>query len=39
VLDKESRIVEMPVNDAMEFLYTYTWRPESYVHEVQGRFG
>ena len=31
--------VSMPVNDAMEFLYTYTWGEESYVHEVQEQFG
>lgn len=31
--------VLMPVNDAMEFLYTYTWGEESYVHEVQEQFG
>lgn len=31
--------VVMPVNDAMEFLYTYTWGEESYVHEVQEQFG
>lgn len=31
--------VRMPVNDAMEFLYTYTWGPEAYVHEVQEQFG
>lgn len=30
--------VMMPVNDAMEFLYTYTWG-ESYVHEVNEQFG
>lgn len=29
----------MPVNDAMEFLYTYTWGEESYVHEVNEQFG
>lgn len=29
----------MPVNDAMEFLYTYTWGAEAYVHEVQEQFG
>ncbi|MFW5436823.1 class I SAM-dependent methyltransferase [Paenibacillus apiarius] len=29
----------MPINDAMEFLYTYTWGPEAYVHEVQEQFG
>lgn len=31
--------VRMPVNDAMEFLYTYTWGEESYVHEVNEQFG
>ncbi|MGO4269171.1 class I SAM-dependent methyltransferase [Paenibacillus sp. TAF58] len=31
--------VIMPVNDAMEFLYTYTWGEEAYVHEVQEQFG
>ncbi len=31
--------VLMPVNDAMEFLYTYTWGDESYIHEVQEQFG
>ncbi|MDO3408472.1 class I SAM-dependent methyltransferase [Saccharibacillus sp. CPCC 101409] len=31
--------VRMPVNDAMEFLYTYTWGEEAYVHEVQEQFG
>ncbi|MDD9266128.1 class I SAM-dependent methyltransferase [Paenibacillus sp. GCM10023248] len=31
--------VAMPVNDAMEFLYTYTWGEEAYVHEVQEQFG
>jgi SAM-dependent methyltransferase len=29
----------LPVNDAMEFLYTYTWGEESYVHEIQEQFG
>lgn len=29
----------MPVNDAMEFLYTYTWGEQAYVHEVQEQFG
>ncbi|MFK4301295.1 SAM-dependent methyltransferase [Paenibacillus sp. RC254] len=29
----------LPVNDAMEFLYTYTWGAEAYVHEVQEQFG
>ncbi|MCC5804340.1 class I SAM-dependent methyltransferase [Rossellomorea vietnamensis] len=27
------------VNDAMEFLYTYTWGEEAYPHEVQEQFG
>ncbi|MGG3310371.1 class I SAM-dependent methyltransferase [Paenibacillus lautus] len=31
--------VRMPINDAMEFLYTYTWGAEAYVHEVQEQFG
>lgn len=31
--------VIMPINDAMEFLYTYTWGDEAYVHEVQEQFG
>ena len=31
--------VQMPVNAAMEFLYTYTWGEESYVHEVNEQFG
>ncbi|WCT56867.1 class I SAM-dependent methyltransferase [Paenibacillus kyungheensis] len=31
--------VMMLVNDAMEFLYTYTWGEEAYVHEVQEQFG
>ncbi|WP_145413099.1 class I SAM-dependent methyltransferase [Paenibacillus xylanexedens] len=31
--------VIMPINDAMEFLYTYTWGEEAYVHEVQEQFG
>ncbi|EEM11713.1 Methyltransferase type 12 [Bacillus pseudomycoides] len=31
--------VRMPVNDAMEFLYTYTWGEEAYPHEVQEQFG
>lgn len=37
VLDEQE--VLMPVNDAMEFLYTYTWGEEAYVHEVQEQFG
>lgn len=31
--------VMMPVNDAMEFLYTYTWGEDSYIHEVNEQFG
>jgi len=31
--------VSMLVNDAMEFLYTYTWGEESFPHEVQEQFG
>ncbi|TYQ16732.1 UNVERIFIED_CONTAM: Methylase involved in ubiquinone/menaquinone biosynthesis [Acetivibrio alkalicellulosi] len=31
--------VKMPINDAMEFLYTYTWGEKSYVHEVKEQFG
>ncbi|MGD6818591.1 class I SAM-dependent methyltransferase [Metabacillus sp. 113a] len=27
------------INDAMEFLYTYTWGEEAYPHEVQEQFG
>lgn len=35
----EENVVKMPVNDAMEFLYTYTWGEESFAHEVQEQFG
>ena len=31
--------VKMLVNDAMEFLYTYTWGPGSYALEVHEQFG
>lgn len=31
--------VLMKINDAMEFLYTYTWGDDSYAHEVQEQFG
>lgn len=31
--------VQLAVNDAMEFLYTYTWGEKSYVHEVNEQFG
>ncbi len=32
-------MVEMNVNDAMEFLYTYTWGEDSYAHEINEQFG
>lgn len=35
----EDNKVKMNINDAMEFLYTYTWGEESYSHEVQEQFG
>lgn len=31
--------VVMPMNDAMEFLYTYTWGDEHYEREVQEQYG
>lgn len=31
--------VIMKINDAMEFLYTYTWGEKSYIHEIQEQFG
>ena len=31
--------VMLNINDAMEFLYTYTWGEEAYVHEIQEQFG
>ncbi|MFE6073501.1 class I SAM-dependent methyltransferase [Paenibacillus sp. NPDC057886] len=31
--------VVLDINDAMEFLYTYTWGEEAYVHEIQEQFG
>ena len=31
--------VKMLVNDAMEFLYTYTWGEQSYPLEVNEQFG
>ncbi|WOO36859.1 class I SAM-dependent methyltransferase [Anaerocolumna sp. AGMB13020] len=31
--------VILPINDAMEFLYTYTWGEKSYIHEVNEQFG
>lgn len=33
------RVVKLPVNDLMEFCYTYTWGEEAYPHEVQEQFG
>lgn len=35
----ESLLIKLPVNDLMEFLYTYTWGEEAYPHEVQEQFG
>ena len=35
----DNRTIEMKENDAMEFLYTYTWGEESYPMEVQEQFG
>lgn len=31
--------VLMLINDAMKFLYTYTWGEKSYIHEVNEQFG
>lgn len=31
--------VEMPQDDAMEFLYTYIWGPESFPYEVREQYG
>jgi hypothetical protein len=31
--------VEMPSEDAMEFLYTYTWGPASFPYEVRELYG
>ncbi|WP_080845945.1 class I SAM-dependent methyltransferase [Cytobacillus gottheilii] len=31
--------VIMPINDSMEALYTLTWGPEAFAHEVQEQFG
>jgi len=33
------RTIQLPINDLMEFLYTYTWGEEAYPHEVQEQFG
>lgn len=35
----DDRTVKMLVNDAMEFLYTYTWGENSYSLEVKEQFG
>lgn len=35
----DSNTVKMLVNDAMEFLYTYTWGEQSYPLEVNEQFG
>lgn len=32
-------LVAMKINDAMEFLFTFTWGKESYSHEVEEQFG
>lgn len=31
--------VKLPINDAMEFLFTYTWGEDAYHHEVKEQFG
>ena len=33
------QLIKLPVNDLMEFLYTYTWGEEAYPHEVQEQYG
>ncbi len=35
----DKRTIQLPVNDLMEFCYTYTWGEEAYPHEVQEQFG
>ncbi|KRG16483.1 class I SAM-dependent methyltransferase [Lederbergia galactosidilytica] len=35
----DEQTVSLPINDSMEFLYTFTWGEESYPHEVQEQFG
>lgn len=35
----DEKTIKLPVNDLMEFLYTYTWGEEAYPHEVQEQFG
>ncbi|MFB6499429.1 class I SAM-dependent methyltransferase [Bacillus haynesii] len=39
ILEAEKDTAVLFVNDAMEFLYTYTWGEEAYPHEVQEQFG
>ncbi|MCY7861730.1 class I SAM-dependent methyltransferase [Bacillus haynesii] len=39
ILEAEKDAAVLFVNDAMEFLYTYTWGEEAYPHEVQEQFG
>ncbi|MCY7770149.1 class I SAM-dependent methyltransferase [Bacillus haynesii] len=39
ILETEKDAAVLFVNDAMEFLYTYTWGEEAYPHEVQEQFG
>ncbi|OLO19640.1 SAM-dependent methyltransferase, partial [Bacillus licheniformis] len=39
MLEAEKDAAVLFVNDAMEFLYTYTWGEEAYPHEVQEQFG
>lgn len=34
-----AQTVALPINDCMEFLYTFTWGEEAYPHEVQEQFG
>ncbi|HUP19873.1 MAG TPA: methyltransferase domain-containing protein [Gemmatimonadota bacterium] len=33
------RTVELPASDAMEFLYTFVWGPESFPYEVREQYG
>ncbi|MEC1439974.1 class I SAM-dependent methyltransferase [Bacillus sonorensis] len=39
ILEIEKDAAVLYANDAMEFLYTYTWGEEAYPHEVQEQFG
>ena len=38
-IDMENRTVVTDINFGREFLFTYTWGPESFSHEVQECFG